>query len=771
MRRRWIHAVATAAYLVALTIATMAHASAISWRLLSGAPAFPPSLPLPVGVYDATRQRVLVIDGNWDSTVDPLVVRVFTPSASPHWSVLPALGTVPLTRYVPAIVMDPVRNRLLVIGMARGQAIDVWALVLSGTPTWRQLATPAAGPPPMYGHSAIFDAAHDRVVVFGGGSFASGSTFFSDVWLFSLTTDTWTHSTILGDAPEGREGHGAVYDPVRKRMIVFGGHTEAGGSRRFFDDLWSLSLGDSLAWSRLEPSGAIPGARSAFGMVYDPMRRRMLVHAGINAQSGIEPDDLWALSLDAPPVWTPIVAANTLRGRSYPVDVYDRVQDRLLACGGSGYAQTSALPLANTSQWVAVDPPVPLPAPSAHSGSSVLYDARRDRFLVAGGSFSVMDSAVWHFTFEGRQHWEPIRSPGAPWYSWGVGTPTSTTSDSLGDRLLLFDGGRVFAESAGRPNGWTQLGPWVPEDWTLGFGAGIAVDTRRNRLIVTGGHIFYPNSAGYSMLGVWALDLGASPAWTHIGELPFTSEGHATWYDAVHDRLIVFGGVETHDIGRFGVTHGAVVWATPLDSALHWSKLGRVSDGELPAPPNAQAAFDERGGRIYLAIDSTLWSRGVDDTVSWTRVELVGDHPMLTSNALAFDPKRKALLALFAPLSGSDRVNAWSLEVGGRRSQGFADEPAVDALPRALGLELLGTSPSPAIGELRLAFCLPAAVSTQLEVFDLLGRRRFAQDVGALSAGKQVVRLAGSERWDAGVYFARLRCGAEQRTMRVVLIR
>jgi hypothetical protein len=202
---------------------------------------------------------------------------------------------------------------------------------------------------------------------------------------------------------------------------------------------------------------------------------------------------------------------------------------------------------------------------------------------------------------------------------------------------------------------------------------------------------------------------------------------------------------------------------------MQWRRIGPVSDASLPGPPNAHAAYDVRGERLFLAVDSTLWSRGVDDPASWAKVELLGDRPLL-SNAVAFDPKHKELIAPFAPLPGSDRVNAWSLPVGGKKATALDDVPTAEGFVGPPGLELLGSFPSPAVGSLRVAFQLPAAGPARLEVFDVLGRRRFERDVGSLGAGAHILPLMGSERWDAGVYFARLRRGEEIRTKRLVLV-
>src|SRR5512143_3368586 len=546
----WARAVG-AAIVACLTIAGLARAADVkSWRLLADSASLPPSLAVPMGVYDPVRQRVLAVESDYRYDL-PVVVHVFGPGPEPRWSTLEVSGTAPMRRNVASLVYDPVRDRLLLVGTGWSDRVDVWALRLAGTPAWESLATNGTAPGGRSGQSTIYDPAHDRLVLFGGRDQSSPqSLYLSDLWALSLATDTWSPLAPGGVVPGGREGHGAMYDPERQRMIVFGGHYED-PERHFRNDLWELSLGDSVAWSEIVVGGPVPGARSAFGHVYDPVRRRMLVRGGVNDQSGVDPDDLWALALDGTPEWTQIATEDTLRGRSYPVDVYDPVEDLLLACGGHGYPQTSALPLGAPVRWTAVLPPLPLPAPGAHSGDVVLHDSRRDRFLVIGGALSSVDSAGWIFDAGRADRWHAVRGPGPPPSgAYYPGYAQSAVYDSLGDRVLWFDGSQAWASPALDVMTWTALGPPLPQSWTVGQAAGVALDARRNRLIVSGGYIYYPHSAGYSQTGVWALSLGSDASWSHLGELPqpLGSAGHDSYYDPAHDRLVVLGGFELDDM-------------------------------------------------------------------------------------------------------------------------------------------------------------------------------------------------------------------------------
>src|SRR2546425_1512563 len=93
-------------------------------------------------------------------------------------------------------------------------------------------------PPPSarYLHTAVYDPVHNRMVVFGG--YASGYDLVSDVWALSLTgTTAWTKLNPSG-TPSPRHLHSAIYDPVRNRVVVFGGYQR--GEPPFLNDVWAL---------------------------------------------------------------------------------------------------------------------------------------------------------------------------------------------------------------------------------------------------------------------------------------------------------------------------------------------------------------------------------------------------------------------------------------------------------------------------------------------------------------------------------------------------
>lgn len=91
------------------------------------------------------------------------------------------------------------------------------------------------------------------------------------------------------------------------------------------------------------------------------------------------------------------------------------------------------------------------------------------------------------------------------------------------------------------------------------------------------------------------------------------------------------------------------------------------------------------------------------------------------------------------------------------------------AVPSALAL--VGVRPNPSVdGRPRLEFTLPEAGSVRIEVYDLVGRRVAVREAARMDAGTQFIEIAPGSRLRAGIYFVRLRFGAEQRTARLIVV-
>jgi hypothetical protein len=201
-----------------------------------------------------------------------------------------ATGGPPAARRDASLVLDTTNERLIVYGGRDGSGTfaDVWALSLGVSPAWTQLS---AGAPPgaRYGHSAAVDDANSRMLVFGGRASAV-TPALGDLWAMALSgPPTWTALSPSGTPPAARDMHTAVVDPARHRMLVQGG--EATGVP--LGDLWSLALSGPLAWTALNPAGGTPPSRYAQAAVWAPDLDAMLVADGHGGGGTL--NDAWSL--------------------------------------------------------------------------------------------------------------------------------------------------------------------------------------------------------------------------------------------------------------------------------------------------------------------------------------------------------------------------------------------------------------------------------------------------------------------------------------------
>ena len=133
-----------------------------------------------------------------------------------------------------------------------------------------------------------------RMIVYGG--VAQGGASLGDVWSLSLGpgTEAWTPVSPGGTAPAPRNSHTAIFDAPNQRMIVYGGIKGAGPT----GDVLELRLAPGFErWQTLVPTGTAPAARESHLAVFDPVNRRMIVHAGFVQFPSTPFTDSWVLDL------------------------------------------------------------------------------------------------------------------------------------------------------------------------------------------------------------------------------------------------------------------------------------------------------------------------------------------------------------------------------------------------------------------------------------------------------------------------------------------
>jgi hypothetical protein len=314
-------------------------------------------------------------------------------------------------------------------------------------------------------HSAVYDPATNTMMVFGGVDWGMDGFSTSAVLLYAPANADGRWTTLIANgaagSPSARNDHSAVYDAANNRMIVFGGDDD---SLTPLSDVWVLSnangQGGSAVWSNLSPSGAAPPARFGHTAVYDPANNLMTVFGGDNGTLGM--NDVWVLShangLGGTPAWTQLSPVGTPpSGVEYSRGVYDAANNILTVFGGYNSAHTGvtngvwtlshANGLGGTPQWTNIVANGASGAPPKRGDHTAVYDSANNRMIVFGGmaasgpaSFSGFND-VWVLTNAngtgGTPGWAKLSISGLKPGTRGLHT---AVYDSVNNRLMIFGG-------------------------------------------------------------------------------------------------------------------------------------------------------------------------------------------------------------------------------------------------------------------------------------------------------------------------------------------
>ena len=752
--------------------------------------------------YDPPRDRVLLFGGvHYDLTTFAAAVEndvwALSLAGPPAWTEITVGGEPPPPRGNGTFTYDPVRDRMIVFGgLTDGYNADTWSLDLAGTPTWRKLS-PGGNRQPLgrEGASAVYDPWNDRLLMFGGW----GTDIHDDLWSLWLRQTLWD-SLPMSPRPDARRNCTAVIDPIHAELVLTNGN--GWQDRHELSDAWALNLVGIRSWRQLQVTGDVPAIGGQSGifspernsiieyggdadpglcrelsladgrwtsllppqpepmpvrrgesmLIADPASDRLLVFGGVGW--GCQPD-LWSLSLADAPSWEQLPTEGPPAACTANQLVFDPVRRRLLAFPAPAPAtlntvmdQVWAMSLDEPRVWTKLSPAGPLPP--GRSGFSLIYDPRRDRVLLFGGTILYRRSDdsgqsqedLWELSLGDSLRWRQLTPVGSP----GSRYEHAAVYDYARDRMIVFQGEQsrpcsyycsgdlddAWALSlAGDSLTWNRLGPNAPVRGDL------VLDPGRDRLLV------WPGDQA-----VWTLPLADTTAWRPLtvdGGLPTARQLSGFVFDPTRDRLYVMGGLQTPFGSGFG---------------LFGSFTGDVFALRFSGPSGTQVAV--RQSRVTPAMVELLWG-GLTSSQPASVLRADGDGPFVTKASLTANAGGEIGFDDAAVVPGRRYRYALSLDGGARR----LGETAVD-IPFAPAFALAGAYPNPAVRDLSLAFSLLDASPARLDVFDLAGRRVAGRDVGAMGAGRHLLPLG---RFAPGLYVVRLSQGAHSATIRAAVVR
>jgi len=279
------------------------------------------------------------------------------------------------------------------------------------TPT---ASKPNAQPSGSEDASLVYDPIRNRVIVYGGKDDADLSQ--KDTWALDSTARTWEKLVTPGKTPPVSEDHTTIYDPNSHRLLVFGGENGPTTNK-----LWALDLKTNV-WKELT-NNAVP-RRESHTAVYDSKGKRMVVFGGIDR---LTPDlyEVWSMDLDpASPTFEKWQNITVLEGRpAGRIDhaaVYDPIKNRMVFHGGwtkvrqGLFGDTWALYFADTPggpmRWERIDTGTSGPPPRRHATAA--YDSDRNLFLLFGGLGSTKTplNDTWAFDLA-KDVWMKVVTP------------------------------------------------------------------------------------------------------------------------------------------------------------------------------------------------------------------------------------------------------------------------------------------------------------------------------------------------------------------------
>ncbi len=133
-------------------------------------------------------------------------------------------------------------------------------------------------PNPRHLEEVAYDKSRDRLILFGGAEFSNGKLEEPSM-VYEWDGSTWTRFDASG--PCGRRGHGWVFDEDRKETLLIGGVCEGRINKdSAVFDLWSW---DGRAWIQHNSQCPVKEPEA----VYDPVNKRILVYGASNNKTAI----------------------------------------------------------------------------------------------------------------------------------------------------------------------------------------------------------------------------------------------------------------------------------------------------------------------------------------------------------------------------------------------------------------------------------------------------------------------------------------------------
>jgi hypothetical protein len=259
-------------------------------------------------------------------------------------------------------------------------------------------AASATTPSGRFDARMVYDPATTQTILFGGSTANDAATKasyeFSDTWAWNGLI--WTQLFPL-HIPTARYGHVMVYDSARNRIVMFGGRT--GGGKTDLNDTWVFKNGD---WTQIAPPSSPPG-RVLAGGAYDPLRDRVVIFGGASISADAKTvtafHDTWEFDGTT---WTQVLSDGPTIDK--PLMVWDAARANILMLGVDSSLVTHQFTYDPAAR--AWNEKTNTRLPSCVNEGALAYQPNSGTVFFTGGSCSGVSGIEDNEEWDGNQ-WNP----------------------------------------------------------------------------------------------------------------------------------------------------------------------------------------------------------------------------------------------------------------------------------------------------------------------------------------------------------------------------
>src|SRR5436189_151244 len=224
-------------------------------------------------VYDSSADRIIVFGGYDGSPQGSDRTWAYDFESNTWTDLAPAVH--PPAGWLDRAAYDRWAEQMILFGgydgVAGALSNQTWAFNFQAN-AWTNLQ-PARHPSARSRQGMAFDAQSDRTILFGG--LTAEGDYSSETWAYRIDGNSWANMTSEV-RPPGRRSPGMVYDAAADRILLFGGYDSSSGI--VYNDTWAYDF-ESNSWTKRNPP-APPSPRFGMGFAYDAILDRSILFGG-----------------------------------------------------------------------------------------------------------------------------------------------------------------------------------------------------------------------------------------------------------------------------------------------------------------------------------------------------------------------------------------------------------------------------------------------------------------------------------------------------------